>query len=417
MSKFHQNKTFTPAPAGVVQRCGCGKSADATGECEECKAKKNAVAQQSVKSAGNELDASTRGFMESKFDQDFSKVRVHTDADAASASQQLGANAYTVGQHIGFAEGKYNPDTADGRKLLAHELTHTVQQNDNVMMQPAGEGSQEQIPQQQDVLEKEASEMELKVGDDEENQEDFEYESDPALEGEVEITEDEADAMLEEAEEQDAVAEEIEDIKGGSDQGTVAEEESMFEDGGATELAPPPKVQRPARKPRPAKHRPKEESKTGAKRIIVNLAKQEATAFEGDKAVRSMKISSGKATNPTDQGPTRITERDKNHRSNKYGNCVSGTSKKPTGKGKAGCKAGEKYEGAPMKYFQRFGGSAEGFHVGDISRPFASHGCVRLSETNAKWLWDWAKGGPPVNIIPGTKKKASKPRKKKKEKK
>ncbi|MBN8923568.1 MAG: hypothetical protein BGP10_06165 [Rhodanobacter sp. 68-29] len=59
---------------------------------------------------------------------DFSRVRVHTDDAAAASAQELGARAYTVGEHIAFARGEYAPGTAAGRQLLAHELTHTLQQ-------------------------------------------------------------------------------------------------------------------------------------------------------------------------------------------------------------------------------------------------------------------------------------------------
>jgi lipoprotein-anchoring transpeptidase ErfK/SrfK len=412
VSKFHQPKNFTPAPTGIVQRCGCGKSADATGECEECKAKKNAEAQQSIKSGGDALDASTRSFMESKFGQDFSKVRVHTDPDAAHASQKLGANAFTVGNDIAFAPGKYDTSTRDGKKLLAHELTHTLQQNSEVKMQLA-EDQEEQAPQQQDVLEHEAKGMELAIGDQEEHPEDFEYDSDPALDGPAEITDDEAAALLEEADEQGSAAKEEEGFEEGTDFGVETEEESDVGMGDATQLALPPKDQR-KRKSRKAKHKPADDKKKGPKRVVVNLGTQQATAFEGDKAVKTMKISSGRSTNPTDQGPTNIGQRDENHRSSKYGKCTRSTGGTyDSNKGQAGCKKGEKYVGAPMKYFQRFGSSAEGFHVGDVSKANASHGCVRLSNGNAKWLWDWAPAGMPVNIISG-KKKASGGTKKKK---
>lgn len=353
--------------------------------------------------------------MESKFGQDFSNVRVHTDPDAENASQKLGANAFTVGNDIAFAPGKYNPSTRDGKKLLAHELTHTLQQNSEVKMQLA-EDQEEQAPQQQDALEDEAKGMELAIGDQEEHPEDFEYESDPALDGPAEISEEEAAALLEEADEQNAATEEQEGFdEEGTDFGVEAEEESEMDMGDATQLALPPKDQR-KRKSRKAKHRPKDkvEEKKGPRRVVVNLATQRATAFEGKKAVKTMKISSGRSTNPTDQGATSIGQRDEHHRSSKYGKCTKtsgGTYE--SSKGQSGCRKGDKYVGAPMTYFQRFGSSDEGFHVGDVSKPYASHGCVRLSKDNAKWLWDWAKSGTPVNIVPGTK-KASGTKKKKK---
>jgi hypothetical protein len=78
--------------------------------------------------SGRPLDSGSRSFMEPRFGRDFSGVRIHTDAAAAHAARTLHANAFTIGGDIHFAEGKYRPDTAPGRRLLAHELTHTVQQ-------------------------------------------------------------------------------------------------------------------------------------------------------------------------------------------------------------------------------------------------------------------------------------------------
>src|SRR5215470_10447500 len=68
---------------------------------------------------GRPLDAGTRGFMESRFGHDFGAVRVHTDARSAQAATELGALAYTVGNDVHFATGRYQPDTRDGRMLLA----------------------------------------------------------------------------------------------------------------------------------------------------------------------------------------------------------------------------------------------------------------------------------------------------------
>jgi hypothetical protein len=79
-------------------------------------------------SHGLELDASTRAYMESRFDYDFNAVRVHTDDKAADSAQSVGALAYTVGSEIVFGARQYSPQTQSGRRLLAHELTHVVQQ-------------------------------------------------------------------------------------------------------------------------------------------------------------------------------------------------------------------------------------------------------------------------------------------------
>ncbi|MDQ0767295.1 hypothetical protein QF031_000044 [Pseudarthrobacter defluvii] len=80
---------------------------------------------------GVPLDPSTRAAMEARFGHDFSAVRVHTDAAAADDSRAQHALAYTVGEHIVFAPGRYAPETAAGVQLLTHELTHVVQQTTN----------------------------------------------------------------------------------------------------------------------------------------------------------------------------------------------------------------------------------------------------------------------------------------------
>jgi len=69
-----------------------------------------------------------RVYFENRLGVDFSHVRVHTDEAAASAAGVLGAKAFTVGNDIAFAEGRYHPETTEGRRLLAHELTHVAQQ-------------------------------------------------------------------------------------------------------------------------------------------------------------------------------------------------------------------------------------------------------------------------------------------------
>jgi hypothetical protein len=77
---------------------------------------------------GRPLDAATRGDFEHRLGADLSRVRVHDDADAASSAGSLHADAYAFGEHIVFGAGNHRPDTAAGRHLLAHELTHTLQQ-------------------------------------------------------------------------------------------------------------------------------------------------------------------------------------------------------------------------------------------------------------------------------------------------
>lgn len=121
----------------VVRRCG-------DQPCTDCDApvRRSAVAPAPVTapgavhnvlgSAGTPLGAEVRSFMEPRFGRDFSGVRVHTDAAAATSAAAVHARAYTVGSNIAFATGAYSPGTAAGRRLLAHELVHTVQQGGGV---------------------------------------------------------------------------------------------------------------------------------------------------------------------------------------------------------------------------------------------------------------------------------------------
>jgi len=77
---------------------------------------------------GQPLEASTRAFMEQRFGHDFSRVRVHADDRAADSARAVHAQAYSVGSQIVFAKGQYAPGATAGRRLLAHELAHVVQQ-------------------------------------------------------------------------------------------------------------------------------------------------------------------------------------------------------------------------------------------------------------------------------------------------
>jgi hypothetical protein len=137
--------TFTPLNSSILQRkCACGQSRASGGECSACKKKhiqrqrapanitQSSEAPQSVhdvlSTSGQSLEAGPRRFMESRFNRDFSQVRLHTDTHASATAHSVGAHAFTVGQHVVFAAGRYKPDTMEGAQLLAHELVHTQQQ-------------------------------------------------------------------------------------------------------------------------------------------------------------------------------------------------------------------------------------------------------------------------------------------------
>jgi hypothetical protein len=140
-----------PATAGAPPRFGVlqRKCAGPGGECEECQqnvslqrralggavsAAVPPIVHEVLRSPGQPLDAATRAFMEPRFGHDFGQV--HADQQAATSADTVNAQAYTAGQHIVFAGSRYAPQTADGRALLAHELTHVLQQR---TMSSAGE--------------------------------------------------------------------------------------------------------------------------------------------------------------------------------------------------------------------------------------------------------------------------------------
>ncbi len=89
-----------------------------------------------LSSSGSKMEKSTRTDMEGRFGSDFSNVRIHKDNKAADSSKAISAKAYTFGNHIVFNSGQYSPNTKAGKKLLAHELTHVVQQGGGVKRAP-----------------------------------------------------------------------------------------------------------------------------------------------------------------------------------------------------------------------------------------------------------------------------------------
>jgi hypothetical protein len=127
---------------GLQRTCACG------GECNKCKsgqlttgakqpqlkqshaseAAVPSVVQEVLHSSGQPLDAETRAFFEPRFGHDFGHVRLHTGESAAQSAHTLDASAYTAGNNIVFSNGKYAPETNEGKRLLAHELTHVIQQ-------------------------------------------------------------------------------------------------------------------------------------------------------------------------------------------------------------------------------------------------------------------------------------------------
>ncbi len=185
-SRQNSGISFLPAAQGTLQRqCACGNHTMAGGECAACARKKTLLQRKLTMGAGNDplereadqiagqvmampaaaavgttspriqrasqqagsmeivpasvdrilagpgkpFDAALQQDMEQRFGHDFSRVRVHTGAAAAQSAREVSAHAYTVGHGIVFGAGQFVPGTSDGRRLIAHELTHVLQQS------------------------------------------------------------------------------------------------------------------------------------------------------------------------------------------------------------------------------------------------------------------------------------------------
>jgi len=141
------------APQLLRSQCACGQHTGG-GQCNECKKKHETlqryraspsgslavppIVHEVLRSPGQPLDSGTRDFMEPRFGHDFSQVRIHTDKRAAESAYRVNALAYTVGREIVFGTGQYQPNTSVGRRLLAHEMTHVVQQDPGLNRQATG---------------------------------------------------------------------------------------------------------------------------------------------------------------------------------------------------------------------------------------------------------------------------------------
>jgi hypothetical protein len=147
-SKPHWSLSTMRMTAPLQRKCSCGASTSASGDCEECKNKEKEdqqtvqrkataatspdfappIVYEVLNTPGSQLDQTTRDFFEPRFGQDLSGIRVHTGARAAKAADAVGARAYTMGNHVVMNTGQYAPRSTAGRRLLAHELTHVMQQ-------------------------------------------------------------------------------------------------------------------------------------------------------------------------------------------------------------------------------------------------------------------------------------------------
>ncbi len=137
---------YSTPPARLIRRKDACRASHVDGEYEKGSERMGGVLERATSSAssasvvprivhdvlrepGQPLSPEARALMEPHFRHDFSRVRVHTDAQAAGSAKAVNALAYTVGHEVVFASGQYAPETRAGKLLLAHELAHVVQQS------------------------------------------------------------------------------------------------------------------------------------------------------------------------------------------------------------------------------------------------------------------------------------------------
>lgn len=165
-----QTKAAQPSISGILQRkCACGQHTIAGSECAECRKKRMSLQRRTtnqtepatvppivhevLRSPGQPLGSDVREFIEPRFGHDLSRVRVHTDAKAAQSARAVNSRAYTVGNNIVFGAGQFAPSTQEGKRLLAHELTHVVQQSSSgtlqsqLVVQPASDAYEREADQ------------------------------------------------------------------------------------------------------------------------------------------------------------------------------------------------------------------------------------------------------------------------------
>lgn len=131
---------FKPVAASVQRKCSKYKEEKKLQRKNESGTSAGTQAPSSVhdviNSGGQTLDAGTRNFFEPRFGHDFSSVRIHTNPNAADSASDINALAYTTGNNIVFNKNQFSPESDSGKKLLAHELTHVLQQDKTIHRKP-----------------------------------------------------------------------------------------------------------------------------------------------------------------------------------------------------------------------------------------------------------------------------------------
>jgi lipoprotein-anchoring transpeptidase ErfK/SrfK len=381
----------------VQRKCACGGTPGLDGACATCRAQRWGLQRQgapqtatsaapllvheALQGPGQPLDTATRTFMEPRFGHDFSRVRVHTDARAVASAQAIGALAYTRGRDIVFGAGQYAPNTTEGQRLLAHELTHVVQQGDAAVQSTLMQG------QQGDVYEQEAEQVSERVMGAASGQR-------PELRVAPYISmiqrQFESD-VLSDAEPEELTAEDMEDMEvedGDSPPGSTvpvgniseAQLESAEPEAAVSDEEP---IQMQGDKGKPkAPDKPKTPPPEITE-ISVDLSSQKMTITRSDGTKSGpITISSGKGLPNTKDDPCKDPNKGDS-------NCTPVGEFTPGTKGDASHK---NKEGDAMSWYVEFNGEgADGRGIGiHDSQPVtgapASHGCIRVDEKTAKLI-------------------------------
>jgi Domain of unknown function (DUF4157) len=156
----------------VMRSCECGGSSEESCQCSPSDGRSGPATtdaaatktvQETLGANGTSLDPVVRHDMESRFGLDFGDVRIHTGPQAARSAQALSARAFTVGTHIAFGDGGFAPHTDDGKRTLAHELWHVVQQSQGAVSGSPVPGGGLSISDPSDRFEREAEQTARRV--------------------------------------------------------------------------------------------------------------------------------------------------------------------------------------------------------------------------------------------------------------
>jgi hypothetical protein len=379
----------------IVQRkCACGGAAGASGKCAKCSEEETLlqrhgtgeskssqvppIVHEVLNSSGQPLNPDTRALMESQFGRDFSQVRVHTDTKAADSTRSVNALAYTVGKDIVFGTGQYAPTTDDGKKLLAHELTHVVQQQGKTLQAKLILGSPSSLQEREadDVARKvmsESTEQTLLLQTPSTSVLQRQMDFDEETEEEIVASVDENDLDVQDGDFPSgstvAIGEQS-DVQLESDLFGMAIEESEAEEENETILLAA--ADKKAKKP-PAKGDGKKEKKETPwiTKIEIDLTSQRMKLiWSGDRKPETVIISSGKGCPNTKENPCKSGD-------NLY--CT------PTGEFSVGKKGDGDYKnskGDPMSWYVEFvPRRGIGIHNSQVAdgNP-RSHGCVRVGK-------------------------------------